>query len=364
MNRLEADLIPQKQDLEYLNVFKPNLTTIRELKSNGTVGKESPLWWDTDYEPDPREYLDFKEFKRRLVHLGKCKTRNHFQLSTSFTERDIYLYPRPKIPISILNLEISGHMLPFMVTARPYHEKELFSEPISLFLLQNKDLNKLKEELAIDKNKIVDLHQHFQPHVRGLFAGAKGNHFFWYPVHFNAAFDAAEVGIKFQEAQEMLKKKRLGFIGLYQPPYGNRRTYHRVWKELAHSALVSMNPKWPDFSSFREVSADEFIDDLNMDGDRYVFYPLRTPLLKETLPLVITTQTHEASNDRKPAVLGIYAENLPPGYGFKAGILRIKDLKFAQFISNQVSQELTTPIDTVLFTPQKGRPKYDRISAV
>lgn len=366
MKTPETESKPLEQNLEHLNILKPPLNTIRELKAKGVIGEKSPFWWNTDYEPDPREYMNFPEFKRRLVHFGirNIVYTRFLGMDKDVQKRDVYLYPRPQIPMTIFNLEILEQNLPFMVTARPYHEKELSSEPLSSFLLKNKDLEKLKAELKVDKNKIIDLHQHFYPHIRGLFAGAKGTNLFWYPINVNSWYDILNTGINAKELQDALKKKNLDFLGFYRMPYSDRRTYHKVWEELSNSSLVSMNPQWPDFPSPSEVSVEEFVNSLNADGDRITFYPLRTPALKETLPIVVSTRTHEASANRKPTVLGVYAENKPPGYGYKAGILRIKNLDLAQFISSKISKDFGIPVDTVLFTPQKGRPKYERIPSI
>lgn len=62
-------------------------------------------------------------------------------------------------------------------------------------------------------------------------------------------------------------------------------------------------------------------------------------------------------------MVGIYAENGLAGWCKKRGILRIKDKELAEFISTALTDDFGTPIDSVLFTPQPGRPKYKRIGA-
>ncbi len=52
----------------------PDIETIKEFKRKGFIDDKSPFWWGTDYAPDPREYLTFKEFRNRLVHLGDVST--------------------------------------------------------------------------------------------------------------------------------------------------------------------------------------------------------------------------------------------------------------------------------------------------
>jgi hypothetical protein len=303
--------------------------------------------------------MNFREFKKRLFHLGICKVESRIGLGNfgNQIKKDVYLYPKPEVPIALLNLNIAGEILPFMITARPYHNKESNSIPHSQFLDKNQDLTQLKDD--VQKNKtIINLHNHFYPHIRGLFAGVRKNNIFWYPLR--ASVYWLEFGKKIQKA---LDKRKLGFIEIYEATADEDRTYHKVWEELSTKSLVSMKPAWINFSP-KQVSAEEFIHEKNSLKDLLVYYPLRIPTIKETLPLIVTNRTHQESKNSKPAILGIYAQNgLKHGYGWKGGILRIKNQEFAKYISQQISDDFGMPIDTVLFTPQKGKPKYERISS-
>jgi len=358
MSNVEVEPKNPCANLEDLNVFKPPLKTIIELKTKGFIGEISPLWWSTNFESDPREFMEFSEFKKRLVHLGvhKVESINWSLSGQSGKERDVYLYPKPKVPMTILNLEVSERTLPFLVTARPYHKKEIPSSPHSTALLNNPSIKDLKRHL--NSGQEIRLHDHFHPHIRGLFAGAKGNNIFWYPLR--AASYWHEFGAKIQKA---LEGKKLQFIKLYEPPYRENRTYAGVWKELStKKKMVSMNPVQVDFP-YSQVSAEEFINGLKGEEELICFYPLRYPEVSETLPLVISTLTHKGSNRAMPAVLGIYAENNLAGYARKGGILRIRDLNLANFASREITRDFGIPVDAVLFTPQKGRPKYERVSS-
>lgn len=339
---------------------KPNLETIRELKEKAFIKDGSPFWWSTDYSPDPREYLSFEEFRSRLIHLGECKITKPMGFpGDPVHQRDVYLYPEPYVPISLLDLEIEGQLLTFLVTARPYHKKELDSIPYSLFLAQH-PLNTLPE--FVRSNGVISLHSHFYPHIRGLFAGSRGNHFFWYPLRINSYWE------KFGSLiAKSLERKKLSFLGLYEPPYWEELTHNNVWSEFEEKEkrrLVDQHkPALVDFE-YLQVSVDEFLEGFQESNkDLMVFYPLRLPGIDNTLPLVIATRTHKESRLRKPVVLGIYAENGPRGYGWKGGILRIKNLRLAEAISKAISEDFGVPVDTVLFTPQKGRPKYERVTA-
>lgn len=340
-------------------VTKPNLETIRELQQKRFVKDGSPLWWSTDYAPDAREYVPFDEFRERLVYLGECSTtrRSPFFLSNDLMPREVYLYPEPKVPISLLNLEVEGYNLPFLVTARPYHKNELSSSPFSKFLAEH-PLESLPS--YVQNGGVVDLPNHFYPHIRGLFAGTRGSHYFWYLTHATTFWE--EFGKPIRNA---LEKKNLGFIGFYDSPMSGDRSYTEVWDELAGKPQLvdQKRPTWVDFPR-SEVSAEEFIQDYQKtDQDLIVYYPLRLPDFESTLPLVIATKTHKTSNLRSPAVLDIYAENGYSGYCRRGGILRIKDRRLAENVSKVTSEDFGFPVDTVLFTPQKGRPKYERVSS-
>lgn len=340
-------------------VLTPDLQDIKELQQKRFIKDGSPLWWSTDYAPDSREYIPFDEFKKRLVNLGKCPTarRNPSFLSTENpVTRKVCLYPEPKVPISILNLEVEGYNLPFLITVRPYHTNELSSHPFPKFLTEH-PLETLPD--YVQNSGIIDLPNHFYPHIRGLFAGTRGNNYFWHLTHTNTFWE--EFGKPLKNA---LEKKNLGFIGFYNSPMFGERSYSEVWKEIAKKPqLVDQKiPSWVDFP-YSEVSAEELIQDYQKaDQDLLVFYPLRVPDFINTLPLVIATKTHEASNIKKPAVLGIYAENGLTGRCRMGGILRIKDQQLASTVSEEISEDFGISVDTVLFTPQKGKPKYERIS--
>lgn len=349
----------QSVEFEHPELPKVNLETIRNLRERLFIKQGSPLWWSTDYTPDPREYIPFGEFQERLVHLGNCKTtRNRLFLRDSDeyqTERDVYLYPHPTVPMTIIDLDFEGQSLPFLVTARPYHQKELQSKPFPTFVFRQ-PLDTLPD--YVSSGGVIKLPNHFYPHVRGLFAGRRGDNFFWYSLR-----TVTWWGKFGQPLREALDKKGLQFIELYDPKYSEDRTYSEVWDKLIKrkDLVDTRSPRWVNFE-YDEVSAEEFIEDFSRtDKDLLVFYPIRAPATESTLPLVITSRTHKESPIRKPVVLGIYAENGLVGRCRQAGILRIKDRQFAQSISQAISQDFGVEVDTVLFTPQKGQPRYERV---
>lgn len=334
---------------------RPQLETIGDLKSRRFIKGGSPLWWSTDYLPDPREHLTFEEFKERLVCLGQCPTKIWGSRGEDrIINREVYLYPEPNVPMAVLNLPVSGQDLPFLVTARPYHPKEADFEPWPVFLVTH-PLEKLPE--FIQNGGVIDLPEHFYPHIRGLFAGRRGNNFFWYPLRVFSYWH--EFGVQLRTA---LEKQRLSFVYLYDPPFSENRRYTEVWQDLLRRGLVDQRkPAWFDFAA-EEVSCEEFLRDwLVTAKDLFFYYPLRVLDLTYPLPLIVATRSHKESKIRKPVVLGIYAENELHGYGHRWGILRIKDRLLATEISRLISAELGLSIEAVLFTPQPGRPKYERV---
>jgi len=385
---------------EPLNYSWPDLEVIQDLKNKGHIRNGSPFWWSTDYEPDPREYLPFEGFKNRLIYFGKCRTRighpSDLQFMRKEREREVYLYPEPVVPITILSLEVGTQILPFLVTARPYHEEEITISPWPFprpHCYEHPSIETLPE--YVEAGKVMKLKEHFYPHIRGLFAGRRGNHFFWYPLDTSSvppgglfsdeAWEQIESNIA--EYQEMfspqqwnelresrqfgqklvkaLEKQDLSFLCFYDTTgviYLNRK-YSDVWRDLkTKKELVDFRRTMKVNFPFQEVSAEEFLVAYQELGqDLLVYYPLRLPGIETTLPLVIASRTHREGK-KKPAVLGIFADNGTIGRSRRAGILRIKDHQLAKSMSRAITDDFGIPIDTVLFTSQKGRPKYERVT--
>jgi len=329
----------------------PNLNVIRELKSKHSIANKSPNWWSTDYKPDPREFLSFEEFERRLVRLGGAKTLRcpfglfadsydffGFYEERHVVKREVCLYPNHLVPITIIDLEINGQDLPFLVTARPCPRSDEYAL----------SLDKVAKE--IEFGKLINIPEMYYPHIRGLFAGKRGNHFFWYDWN---DYESA--------LRTTLEARGLSFLNIWS---GGGRRYADVWFELKmkENLVDQRRPILLDFPR-KEVSAEEFLADWqNVDQDLVVFYPLRLQGLSETLPMVISTRTHKESRLRKPTVLGVFAENGADGFCQRGGILRIKNLQMAESVSQLLTQDFGIPIDTVLFVPTPGRPRYERIS--
>lgn len=346
----------------------PPVDVIRELKSHRFIRDGSPFWWSTDYAPDPREYISFEEFKNRLVHIGPSKMKNASKFSSGVIyEDDLYLYSSPQVPISIVNLDIHGETLPFMVTARPYHENELHSIPYVRTLGEHPNIEDMRE--FVQSGGIITLLEQFHPHIRGLFAGKRGNHFFWYPVKSFDTFSSPDDMVnnrEYKDLHEALGKNNLLFLKIFDYFQAEPYSFTGVWDELQqHQSLVDVKDGGRlthiNFDA-KEVSAEEFIEDHRKGLDLLLFYPLRIEGFWETLPLVIANRTHEASKQNKPVVLGIFADNTSVGRGRHRGIARIKDRGLAETIAQVISQDFGIALDTVLFTPHKGRPKYERIS--
>lgn len=344
-----------------LNDLKPSLETIKDLKSSGWIKNSWPYWWSTDYEPDPRVYLNYKDFEYKLVYIGK------FIPKFEQCQRDLLLYPEPDVPVSVVSLDVKGHELPFLITARPYHEKEIEYSSHYMDLRYQPVEKPLFERLQgyLKEGNSLRLPRHFQPHIRGLFAGVRGTHLFYYPLGMvDNKWESIEDSI-----EEAFLKEMLYPLYVYHEPYLGGNTYQEIyWEMEANPDLFdTKDPKRVDFA-FNKVSIDEFLDQTKngqnqQGGEQMVLYPLRLPGFKHTFPLVIVSRTHRSSRLFNPAILGVYSSVIR-GYRMGvSGIWRIKDEGLASVISREMTQDLGINIDTVVFKPAKGRPIYERVSA-
>ena len=164
-----------------------------------------------------------------------------------------------------------------------------------------------------------------------------------------------------------MNDNNLSFLDIYNYPMSEPYSYRGVWDELRkHPSLVDLKDggrlKHIDFP-YAEVSAEEFIEDYESDADLLVIYPLRLTQFETTLPLVVANKTHSASTIREPAILGILADDENVGRSRHRGIATIIDRQFAQVLANAISEDFNLNVDTVLFTPRKGRPKHERVAA-
>lgn len=344
-------------DFENLNSVKPDLATINRMQRHGYIKDGSPLWWSTDYTPDPREYLTFEKFQARLVHLGDLKTQQRTWITERrLVHRNVYLYPEPQVPMTVLELEVNKRPLPFLITARPYHPKELQSNPFPFFIL-NHPLDSLTK--FISSGGLIDIPDHFYPHIRGLFAGRRGNHLFWYPINILSWWKQTGEPIT-----KSLAHSDLSYIALYNAPFMGESRFPGVWDGLIGRRLVDQrHPTWPNFST-EETSAEDFLRRWKKPKQKepLVYYPLRKPDLEVTLPLVVTAITNKESKTRKPVVLGVYADNGLVGHARIDGICRIRNNSLAEYISQSITEDFGTEVDAVLYTPQPGRPLYERVS--
>ena len=348
-------------DFEDLNQLKPDLPTIRELKDSRFIPDTFPFWWSTDYAPDPRKYMGFDDLISRCVQVGvREKTRatsSMYPWEKVATQEPLLLYPYPEVPMSVLKLKVDKKMLPFFVTARPFHKKERYSLPSSLLLFEH-SMEELHGILASGKQR--DLYAHFMPHIRGLFAGRRGNHLFWYPLKAEGNWEGC--GLPLDNA---LRQANLFFIDVYEPTaYGEINSYSGVWDELGSKGtwVDQRKQMFPNFPS-TYVSAEEFIEDWEgTENELSLHYPLRHPEMRYTMPLFISTKTNKESVTRKPVILGVWADNGQMGFCRRAGICRIKDRSLAEYASESISDDFGIPVDCILFTPRPGRPQYERIS--
>lgn len=336
----------------------PNIEIIKTLKEKKCIINTSPLWWSTENTPDPREFMSFETFLNRIVDVGKTYS------VVTFREKEMeipqtYLYPKPQVPMTILELEIDSQKMPFLITARPFNLVEDYQDPFEEFLHKYGNVNKLMN--ALKKGAKVSLLDHFRPHIRGLYAGKRNENIFWYPLLYSDKYDLGEI------IKNGLKKRNLSFIDTYGiayngNPWGSRR-YLDAWVELKCSGNKNIDLKTlcrPDFN-YKEVSVEEFLEDYQKEENLLVYYPFHVDGYNYQWTIVLSNKTHYAGKLQTPVVLGFYIDNGSLGFANRHGIARIKNKDFAKLINNTLSKDIGINISTVLFTPQRGRPKYELI---
>ncbi|MDD4937634.1 MAG: hypothetical protein PHX34_01230 [Candidatus Shapirobacteria bacterium] len=328
-----------------LNQSTLSAEKICEMRRTGIIRNGSPYWWETDYKPDPREYIYFDEFIKRLTLVPETK--------------NTYIYTREQVPMTTLNLDIENTTYPFMVTVRPYH-------PNSVNLVEYDGMERGIEYGSmpfVQKDGNINnvlLEDHFVPHIHGLFAGVKKTHLFWYPI----------INVDFiDKIYRALLYKKLGFIkpwindvGIIYRGYMSRyveKTYDRAHNELTKKGLIAgrKRPILPDFN-YEWVSTKEFINQ-SENENLMLHYPLRLSDIEETIPLVIATRTHQKSKIIKPTVLGV-AAGMRDDLHRNDGFWRIKNGRFAETITQTISEDLGIKIDTVCFNPY-GKTQYQRV---
>ncbi len=249
------------------------------LVERGAIHRQ-PAWWDLGYQPtdstrhsarqgiDDRRVVPLSRLKRKLVHLG---TATIWAGTGEEHERDIVVHPGPEIPLTRVPVEIDGRKFHALVTIRPFDQRESgmtleelreqlkedglyppvpkLRRPMRLDeLAELTDAEYFKqhgehpvirtmEELsaAIDKTDSLNKSARtatwsmmYFPHVRGIFAGRKGNRLFFHTLN-------AEGGEN-ETAAEVLRQvsKKLGTTvhAVYSPPL-----------ELMHESAADIHAK-------------------------------------------------------------------------------------------------------------------------
>jgi hypothetical protein len=370
---------------EYENTSSEIQTTpldvIAELKNKGYIPDQSPFWWGTDYDYDPREYLDHEEFFERLVKIESPKGHLY------------YLYPLPEVPITSINFDVEGLPMSFLVTARPFHPKELDYQSYFYSTAQL-----LKDYETIDNIK-VNIKEgvgrpefHFMPHIRGLLSGVRNDNFFWYPVPYEF----------YERIAPFLKNSRYAYLtdmdifrenaerneGIDGGYSRSQLTYRGVYEELENVShfmtgkLLIPDPELTNMFTFRDHTYDgperflknhsygrnfgyknqlqfeEFLQIYRQQQNLNFLYPININGIKHTLPLFIANRDLDSDTIRTPLVYGVPVRL---SHGGKAGIIRIVDPLIAEFISGKLSRELGIEVNTLLYKPKKGKSSYDVI---
>jgi hypothetical protein len=356
------------------------LDVIAELKNEGYIPDQSPFWWGTDYKYDPRVYLDHEDFTERIVKIEPPEGCPY------------YLYPHPEVPMTSITLDVQGKSMSFLVTARPFHPKELNYQPRSCLtdpVLQN---YKTTDNLKANITEVAETPRfHFMPHIRGLLSGVRNNNYFWYPVPYEF----------YEKIIPFLRSSRYAYLsdmdefrweeeslGVGNGSGGSRSqlTYRCVYEELekvSHfktNKLLIPDSKLTDMFTFRDSTYDgperhlknhsygrnfgyrnqlqleEFLQISKREKNLNLLYPININGIEHTLPLFIANRDLDSDKIRAPLVYGIPIRLAHVG---KAGIVRIVDPLIAEFISSKLSRDFGVEVRTLLYKPKKGKSSYE-----
>jgi hypothetical protein len=334
------------QNLEFLNDRAHSAASIADLRTKNLIQPGSPYWWSTDYVPDPREYLPFEEFYRRLIDIGE----------------GYKLYPEPRVPMSVLDLTVEGMPLSFMVTARPYHEKETQGEAaydtfgIDKIVPFDEALHYLPRSGSVDRLQSSRIPYHCLPHIRGMFIEAKGTHLFWSIIHGGRNVHSFPSKIQ----RELGKVGLTGIIANDFMYYSSFKTHTNAHRAAAEAKIINGKKHAKIDFDYEEVSRPEFCDRHNGEGNLAVKYPVRIVGLDYTLPVLVANRTHQKSSVRKPVALGIESGSGIDGKG--NGLWTFRDRAVAQQIANILTVDLGVEVDALLARPRPGFPRYERLA--
>ncbi|MBI2590879.1 MAG: hypothetical protein HYW33_03310 [Candidatus Blackburnbacteria bacterium] len=350
---MTADLRPPTPEsaLETFKQLLPTLENIRGLKQQGFIDRISPLWWDVDFTPDPREVLVYDEFKRRLTDLGPAVEiatplsmfKDHLlHPTTDEAAPHLFLYTHKQVPMAVLLAKIESLWVPLLVTARPYTSQETTEDnPHFLFLSGS-------PEQAIDQfrdqTSSLNIADEFFPHARGIIAGTRANHVFWYPFTRKGA----------KRVYRDLAKTAEDYLLVYDSSMIGDHRRAETHDELVQKGFIYKGRPTRIVTEFERVSYEDlFCGQESGNQLQMVNYPLSLPCLAHVPGVAIVSATPNLNNPSRLVVLGIQLETLH----------KIRDPKFAKEAAIKLSRELNKQVDVAVYLPQPGQSQFYLVSS-
>lgn len=363
---------------------------LEKLAELGWIRKQAFTWWDLDYSHDPREFLKFEEFEKRLEYLG-----NYPLVKESRYSRDLYVYTDNEVPITTLEIYVENQPVNLFITARPYTLKERGEHEIS----QEKLITLLKEK--IQRNGFwrwgaltEGLKDMFLPHIRGFVKEKRGNRFLYYPVMPEIRIDCESYGEHEDRVDNMyyLVCKELERLGkeylLFKEWYGHTCGENTLAQDKVNQARYELYSKRALLTKKRkgkklcrdgdclksvEIKWDGLdwvvYDELHINGkDLVAYYPVRVQDMIETIPIAISTRTHP--NGRAGHfVLGVFDSYQGEYTDLKGNrtsprlsIFPFTNEEFAEEVAEQVSICLSSEFRSIILNRRKGCNYYSILS--
>lgn len=361
----------------------------KHLHLEGSIDALHPVFWDT-YHYDQRVPLHFTNFSNKLNN-----TENN----------DVTIFQGDHVPMTLLHMVFAGKPVAFMVSARPFIEREVL-DYFSKLECENpfEDLDTagltVSESKRLFRSKLRKLQKSgewtlpvmFQPHIRGLYLGSLNSNdtYVYSPLNLmETVVDSSGKKIKTPTAfsnrlRHELNTQGYNYINLLDYPISIYDRIKHLYSSLQNQKVITTKRDQgsvclnnPDLERrLKEMNLDAFhTQEINLKGSIHVpffdfesyvrkgvnvwsYLPLKMETgyeLFQTVPLVITNSYNDVN---QPVVLGVYGTDvISDDSSYNVRVLPIQDPYFSIAAAQAASSQLSLDFTSVFWHRQKGSPK-------